>query len=85
MVEKLATSFKTTNLIENIHRLLEDISGRVCRWRNSDQRRRWVATGLLKIEPRLRKLRGYRDLPALRDAMRKLVRGKFNEELKMAA
>jgi hypothetical protein len=85
MVEKLATSFKTTNLIENIHRLLEDIAGRVCRWRNSDQRRRWVATGLLKIEPRLRRLRGYGDLPALRDAMRKLVHEKFNEELKMAA
>ena len=85
MVEKLATSFKTTNLIENIHRLLEDISGRVCRWRNSDQRRRWVATGLLKIEPRLRRLRGYRDLPALRDAMRRLMCGKINEELKMAA
>lgn len=85
MAKKLVTSFKTTNMIENIHRLLEDISGRVCRWRNSDQRRRWVATGLLKIEPRLRRLKGYRDLPALREAMRILMRGEVQTEFKKAA
>jgi len=72
-------------MIENVHRLLEDISGRVCRWQNSDQRRRWVATGLLKIEPGLRRLRGYKSLPALRDAMRILMRGNITGEFKKAA
>jgi len=84
-VAELRVSFKTTNMIENVHRLLEDISGRVCRWRSSDHRRRWVATGFFKIEPRLRKLRGYRGLPALRVAMKLLVRGKLTAEWKKAA
>lgn len=85
LVEKLGTSFKTTNMIENVHRLLEDISGRVCRWRNSDQRRRWVATGLLKIEPRLRRLKGYEYLPALRDAMKRMRGRKDKVEFQKAA
>jgi transposase-like protein len=85
MFEKLGISFKTTNMIENVHRLLEDITGRVCRWRNSEQRQRWVATGLLKIEPRLRRLKGWQYLPALRMAMRQYVLGKSQAELRQAA
>ena len=84
MFEKLGTSFKTTNMIENVHGLLEDLTGRVCRWRNSEQRQRWVAAGLLKIEPRLRRVRGYEHLPALRDAMRRF-RQREEAELQKAA
>ena len=29
-------------------------------WQNSSQRHRWLATALLDIEPRLRKVMGYR-------------------------
>ena len=72
MFEKLGVSFKTTNLLENVNRLLEDRTDKVCRWHNSDQRRRWVATALLKIEPRLRRLKGFAYLPTLRQAMRRL-------------
>ena len=72
LFEKLGTSFKTTNILENVNRLLEDKTARVCRWHNSDQRRRWVATALLKIEPRLRCLKGFKHLPLLREAMRRL-------------
>lgn len=81
---ELGVSFKTTNLLENVNRQLEDMTGRVCRWRNSDQRRRWVGTALLRIEPRLRRLRGYKYLPALREAMRLLRRGS-QEEIQKAA
>lgn len=35
---------------------------------NSEQKQRWVATALLDIEPRLRRIRGYRFLPQLRAA-----------------
>ncbi|MBL8024705.1 MAG: transposase [Elusimicrobia bacterium] len=73
LFEKLGTSFKTTNMIENVNGLLERSTGRVTRWRNSDQRQRWVGTALLDIEPRLKKVRGYRHLPALRTAMREAV------------
>lgn len=80
----LGVSFKTTNLLENVNRQLEDLTGRVCRWQNSDQRRRWVGTALLRIEPKLRRLRGYKHLPALREAMRLLRQG-GQEEIQKAA
>jgi len=44
--------------------------GRVDRWTTSDQKHRWLATTLLEIEPRLRRLRGYRALPQLRAALK---------------
>ncbi|MBU1149384.1 MAG: hypothetical protein KJ800_00355 [Proteobacteria bacterium] len=47
----------------------------VDRWRNSDQKQRWVASALLDIEPRLRRIKGYRHLPTLRAALRGEIRG----------
>ncbi|MDQ7839860.1 MAG: hypothetical protein RDU83_02395 [bacterium] len=37
------------------------------------QKSRWLATALLEIEPRLRRLRGYRALPQLRIALETAV------------
>jgi putative transposase len=77
MFEKLGTSFKTTNCIENVNRGLEQYTGRVSRWHHSDQRRRWVATALLEIEPQLRAVKGHEHLKELRAAMKRCVaRGK---------
>ncbi len=66
---ELGQSLKTTNIIENVNGLLERKTNRVTHWKRSDQRQRWVATALLEIEPRLRKIRGHRHLSALRTAM----------------
>jgi putative transposase len=73
MFEKLGRSFKTTNCIENVNKSLELYTGRVSRWQNSDQRRRWVATALLEIEPRLRLVMGYEHLKELRETMKRFV------------
>lgn len=73
MIEKLGRSFKTTNCIENVNKQLELYTGRVSRWQNSDQRQRWVATSLLEIEPRLRVVMGFEHLKELREAMKKFV------------
>jgi putative transposase len=73
MFEKIGVSFKTTNCIENVNKSLELYTGRVSRWQNSDQRRRWVATALLEIEPRLRLVKGHEHLKELREAMKKFV------------
>jgi putative transposase len=67
----LGRSLKTTNLIESINAMAEDRCGRVDRWCNSNQKHRWMAAALLDIEPRLRRLFGYRHLPALREAIMK--------------
>jgi putative transposase len=85
LFEKLGASFKTTNMIENVHGLLENLTWRVCRWRNSTQRQRWVAAGLLKIEPKLRRVRGYEHLPALREAMKRFVDQKEEAVFQKAA
>ena len=63
------SSFRTTNCIENVNSLLEQLTHNVRRWTNSSQRHRWVATALLDIEPRLRRVKGYRHLPMLRQAI----------------
>jgi transposase-like protein len=73
MFEKLGKSFKTTNCIENVNKSLELYTGRVTRWQNSDQRRRWVATALLEIEPRLNCVMGYEHLKDLRLVMKRFI------------
>jgi putative transposase len=47
----------------------------VDRWRSSDQRQWWSAAVLLDIEPRLRRIKGFRDLPLLRQALLAEVQG----------
>ena len=65
----------TTNGLESIFALVEQRTGKVDRWQNSNQKQRWLATALLDIEPRLRRLRGYRALPQLREALQEERRG----------
>lgn len=64
-------SLKTTNALESVNALAEQRCGRVDHWKNSAQKHRWLATTLLEIEPRLRRLLGYRHLPLLRAAIQK--------------
>ncbi len=64
-------SLKTTNVIESVNAMAEQRCGRVDHWKNSSQKQRWLAAALLDIEPRLRKLSGYRHLPVLRAAIQK--------------
>ena len=58
----LGRSLKTTNGLESINALIEERCAKVDHWQNSSQRHRWLATALLDIEPRLRKVMGYRHL-----------------------
>ncbi len=67
----LGRSLKTTNILESVNALAEQRCGRVDHWKNSQQKHRWLATALLNIEPRLRKLLGHRHLPRLRAAIQK--------------
>lgn len=70
MFAKLGRSFKTTNCIESLNAQLEQYTYRVDYWKNSDQRQRWIATSLLEIEPKLRKVMGHKHLPELRKQMK---------------
>jgi len=65
----LGRSLKTTNVLESVNAMAEQRCGRVDHWKNSNQKQRWLAAALLDIEPRLRRLLGYRHLPLLRQAI----------------
>jgi putative transposase len=67
----LGRSLKTTNVLESVNAQAEQRCGRVDHWKNSNQKQRWLAAALLDIEPRLRRLLGYRHLPLLRAAIQK--------------
>lgn len=71
LFRELGISFKTTNCIESLMALVGQRTDKVDYWRNSDQKHRWLAAALLDIEPRLRKVKGYRYLPQLRAAIQR--------------
>jgi putative transposase len=70
----LGVSLKTTNCLESLNAQLGQLTDKVDYWRTSDQKQRWVASALLSIEPRLRKIKGYRYLPQLRQALQAEIR-----------
>jgi transposase-like protein len=69
LAEELRLSFATTNVIESVQAHIGRLTDHVDRYRNSEQKQRWVGTALLEIEPRLRRVRGMKHLPALRAAL----------------
>ena len=73
---ELGISLKTTNCLESLNALVGQRTARVDRWRTSDQKQRWLAAALLDIEPRLRRIKGFRSLPLLRSALQAEVHRK---------
>ena len=69
----LGVSLKTTNCLESLNAQLGQLTDKVDHWRTSDQKQRWVASALSLIEPRLRRIKGYRHLPQLRAALQATI------------
>jgi len=84
MIPFLKRSFRTSNCIESLNSMTGDLIRKVKRWTHSPQRHRWVATALLDIEPRLRRVNGYKHLPLLRQALRNDL-NIDNQELRKSA
>jgi len=72
--ELLGVSFKTTNCLESANALVEERCAKVDVWKTSNQKHRWLATALLDIEPRLRRVKGHRHLPKLEAALRRALK-----------
>lgn len=66
---ELGVSFKTTNLIESVMARLEAKTSRVTRWRTSDQKLRWCASALWAMERQFRRVKNYRHLRLLKQAL----------------
>ena len=65
--------------------MIEQLTRNVKRWSNSNQRYRWLATALLDIEPRLRKIKGFHFLPMLRLALMKELKLESNVQYAFSA
>lgn len=70
----LGISLKTTNCLESINAQLSRLLNRVTYWKNSNQKHRWLASALLSIEPKLRRIKGYKALSQLRDALQRTLK-----------
>lgn len=73
LFKHLGISFKTTNCLESIMSQVGQLTDKVDYWKNSSQKQRWVASALMMIEPSLRRVKGYRHLDRLRDALKNEV------------
>ena len=83
--EVIGRSFRTTNCLESVNALVEERCAKVDSWKSSNQRRRWLATALLDVEPRLRRVKGSQHLPKLQSALRRALNIKDSEVSEEAA
>ena len=65
----LRQSLQTTNIIESTLSIVRDVSRNVKRWQNGGMALRWTVTGLIEAEKRFKRIRGYRALPILTEAL----------------
>src|SRR5271157_3338483 len=72
--EALRRTLATTNPIESALSVTRRVTARVTRWRDGDMRKCWCAAGLLRAEPKFRRVRGCRAMPTLLKALESLVR-----------
>lgn len=61
----LRQTLGSTNSIESMFSIVEDICRNVKRWQGGDQYLRWVSSALLHAETRFYRIRGYREIPFL--------------------
>jgi transposase-like protein len=71
----LLDTFKSTNPIESMISIARDVTGNVKRWKSGKMVVRWMAAGLLDAEKRFRRVKGCRDMPMLRVALRRHHQG----------
>jgi putative transposase len=62
----LRISFSTTNVIESPFSFARKVTRNVKRWRSdTNQSQRWIASALVQVEKRFRKVRGYKSMSVL--------------------
>jgi transposase-like protein len=81
----LGRSLKTPTCLESVNALVEERWAKVDHWQKSSQRHRWLATALLDIEPRRRKVMGSRHRPTLRAAVKRALKIETTTSKKKAA
>ena len=67
-----------TNPVESMIEIVRDHSRNVKRWQPGDMRLRWAAAGMLEASKQFRRVKGYRQLPALAAALRHTINAHHN-------
>lgn len=73
---QLRKTLASTNVIESAFSIVERVCANVKRWHASDQRERWVGSGLLVAEKQFRKVQGHKQIPILLRELEALVPSK---------
>jgi transposase-like protein len=68
---ELRRSLACTNIIENVMGTVRQVSRKVKRWQSAAMALRWTAAAMLEAKKGFRKLKAYKQLPALRAALAK--------------
>ena len=69
----LLKTVMSTNPMESMIEIVRDHARNVKRWRGGDMRLRWAAAGMLTAATQFRRVKGYRQLPALAAALQRTV------------
>lgn len=67
---QLRAFFATTNAIENVMSSVRDVTRNVKRWRKGDMIKRWIGLSFVTAAKRFRRVKGFRQMPALVQALR---------------
>ncbi len=78
-------TLRSTNPIENLNGGVAKFTRNVRRWRNGSMILRWVGSAILDAEQRFRRVRGYREMPALIEALRQRVNTSDTKEGRQVA
>lgn len=68
--QRVRVSLRSTNLIESAFSRTRELCRNVKRWRSGEMAMRWAGTMLLEAQKTMRRIKGYRLLPALITALR---------------
>ena len=67
--KELRRSLACTNIIENMNGTIRQVTHNVKRWRNSSMAMRWTAAGMMEAKRGFRRMKAYKQLPVLRNAL----------------
>lgn len=74
----LLATVSTTNPIESMINIIKTHSRNVKRWQAGDMQLRWAAAGMIEAEKQFIRVKGYRDIHQLQQAIKSMVNEKQN-------
>jgi transposase-like protein len=72
----LAETLTSTNCIESMISIAKRTTGRVTKWKDGSMKKRWIAAGMLEAERSFRRVRGYKGMPKLVNALHRELASK---------